>query len=566
MGNGRGQFRRLLAGLGLGALAPLLLGFLCLPLVAPPPSGVVTPTPAALFAPTLSARVPNPTPGVVSNIEARLSFPAGSTLAIGAVFDLPAGWTVASDVGVTDGSVAGEIVGFMTVENPWPDPFTPFGCNTTVDFASTEVPPTNIALLEATTTTSPTVPGTDSNLNGKPDVIDDVNPANSLPDGVDKYPAFLNTLLPGTHRARYFGHTLAGGISDLYVNILVDELAPGGPYRVITITNDPTAPPESTTNRFCAPQSFTVTLFGTSQDNPATLATEGGQTLYRNPAAAGSYTFGAALVSEFDKDNDGVSNGLDNCPSAANAGQADTDQDFVGDACEADAVQDFDVDGDSLENSYDNCIFVANSATAGPDDQADADYDDIGDACDANASVPDGPNYYLSCTDPVGIGQADPGGASCVQGTPTPRPTPTPTKDPGGDTDGDTVANGSDPDDDNDGCADTRELQTAAGSQVTGGRRNPHSFWDFFDTPNASNVRDRAVTVTDVFGVAGRFGATGAPGDPLAGPIPAAPAYHAAFDRGGQQGANIWNQAPADGAIAIADVFAVAAQFGHSCL
>ena len=78
-------------------------------------------------------------------------------------------------------------------------------------------------------------------------------------------------------------------------------------------------------------------------------------------------------------------------------------------------------------------------------------------------------------------------------------------------------------------------------------------------------MRDRSITVADIFAVAGRFGATGDPGgDPLVSP-PDAPAYHTAYDRGEQTGANSWNRAPADGAITIEDVFAVAAQFGHSC-
>ena len=42
------------------------------------------------------------------------------------------------------------------------------------------------------------------------------------------------------------------------------------------------------------------------------------------------------------------------------------------------------------------------------------------------------------------------------------------------------------------------------------------------------------------------------------------PGYHTRFDRGDIIGANNWNRAPANGAIAIGDVFAVAAQFGAS--
>lgn len=399
---------QLLLGLGLCALAPLLLGFLCYPLLPPALSGVTTPVPVATFAPTVSASVVNTSPNAASNIELSLSFPAGSTLAIGATFDVPAGWTVASDANVTDGSIVGSIAGSMTVADP-----VFYACSTGISFDPTASPATDIKLLEATTSTTTKVSGRDTDNNGLPQVVEDSG--NGLPKGVVMFPDFLDQGI--TYKARYFGHTKVAGLSDLYVNILVIELASGGPYRVIPIVNDPTAPPESATSQFCAPQSLTLTLFGTSANNPLTVATEGGQPVYTNPAA-GSYTFSAALVSEFDRDNDGKSNGLDICPAIANAGQADADQDYVGDACEQDSVQNFDVDGDGIGNGYDNCIFVANA------NQTDNDFDDIGDACDPNPTVPDGANYYLTCTDPVGIGQSDPGGATCVSGLQTPTATP----------------------------------------------------------------------------------------------------------------------------------------------
>ncbi len=542
--------RRTLLALVVGsALSPLLFGFLCFPLVAPPPAGVVTPVPLATFAPTVSASVAAPTPGAPSNLALRLAVPAGSTLPIGAVSDMPAGWTVASDSGVTNGSIVGSISGFMTVVDQ-----LFFDCATRVDFDPAEIPPSDIRLLEATTNTSSTVSGADTNNNGAPDVVDDSD-LNGLPDGVDEYPAFLNTVLPGTHRARYFGQTEAAGVSDLYVNVVVDELAFGGPYRIITFADDPTAPPESATSQFCAPQSFTLTLLGTSANNPATIAVEGGQAVYRNPPAAGSYTFSAQLVSEFDRDNDGVSNGLDDCPAVANASQSDADQDYVGDACDATlGVANFDVDGDGLENGYDNCIFVANSATLGPDNQADSDFDDIGNACDPNPAIPDGPNYYLRCTDPVGIGQSDPGGASCVPATPPPTPTP---KNPDGDTDNDTIPNYLDPDDDNDGCTDVQELGPNPG---LGGRRNPHNHWDFYDA-NGNKVVDLS---GDIFAVASAFDRqSGDPGysvnlDRSAPPSPAQepdPAMREPWDMG----------AP-DGIITLsADIFGVALQFDHTC-
>jgi hypothetical protein len=148
--------------------------------------------------------------------------------------------------------------------------------------------------------------------------------------------------------------------------------------------------------------------------------------------------------------------------------------------------------------------------------------------------------------------------------TATPTITSTPTQQPSpGDTDGD-------------GCSDAVEAGT---DPALGGQRNYVSFWDFYDvwTPEgASWVRDRVVTVNgDIFQVARRFGANDASGtapinrnsDPLAGPPPAAPGYHAAFDRGPLIGPNPWDLGPPDGFISVGvDILGVARQFGHSCL
>jgi hypothetical protein len=114
---------------------------------------------------------------------------------------------------------------------------------------------------------------------------------------------------------------------------------------------------------------------------------------------------------------------------------------------------------------------------------------------------------------------------------------------------------------DGDGCTAKRE---GSPNPEYGGARSDDNVWDFFDTPNASNVRDGAVTAPDFFRILQRFGATGAPVDPLSAPPPA-PAYHAAFDRGPSSGPNPWNLTAADGSIAVTDFFAAVAQFGHSC-
>jgi len=103
-----------------------------------------------------------------------------------------------------------------------------------------------------------------------------------------------------------------------------------------------------------------------------------------------------------DIDGDGVADELDNCSRVANPGQANTDGDAQGDACDADDDNDgvgddadqcegttagttvaadgcADPDGDGIStNAGDNCPDVAN------DDQANTDGDGQGNACDAD--------------------------------------------------------------------------------------------------------------------------------------------------------------------------------------
>ena len=75
---------------------------------------------------------------------------------------------------------------------------------------------------------------------------------------------------------------------------------------------------------------------------------------------------------ELDSDLDKAFDSADNCPSVANADQANADGDSEGDACDTDD------DGDGVDDANDNCPSVANA------DQANADGDSEGDACDAS--------------------------------------------------------------------------------------------------------------------------------------------------------------------------------------
>jgi hypothetical protein len=81
-----------------------------------------------------------------------------------------------------------------------------------------------------------------------------------------------------------------------------------------------------------------------------------------------------------DDDGDGVADAVDNCPWAANTGQADSDGDAMGDACdnclEVANANSLDGDGDGVGDACDNCPAIFNPT------QVNADSDGWGDACD----------------------------------------------------------------------------------------------------------------------------------------------------------------------------------------
>jgi hypothetical protein len=74
-----------------------------------------------------------------------------------------------------------------------------------------------------------------------------------------------------------------------------------------------------------------------------------------------------------DRDGDGLTDALDNCPVYANANQADANSNGIGDVCE-------DFDSDSVDNAVDNCPEDPNT------NQRDSDGDSLGDKCDGQES------------------------------------------------------------------------------------------------------------------------------------------------------------------------------------
>lgn len=108
---------------------------------------------------------------------------------------------------------------------------------------------------------------------------------------------------------------------------------------------------------------------------------------------------GVGDVCDPDDDGDGINDTIDNCAMIANPDQTNTDGDARGDVCDncpsTPSYSQADSDGDGVGNDCDNCPWIPNP------DQIDSDGDGKGDACD-NCPTVSNPGQYDSDGDTVG--------------------------------------------------------------------------------------------------------------------------------------------------------------------
>jgi len=330
-----------------------------------------------------------------ADVTNTFEIPAGDVNFDAMVLYMPAEWGVATDSGVPDGTQVGSLETVSTVG------LLGEACNTAM--------PLTFTLVDATTDTSVTV-----TFSGQFQDAD----ADTVADGVDKYPDFLTRMFPAiTPRARYFAQTSVAG-SMVSLNFVVFEPGAledvfGGDaswgYPMVIVLNDygdPSAVPEpGAISDFCTPVEISTTILGESDS----------VVLLTNPPYDGTYVFRSWSRGQPDADLDCLENALDTCPYLNNSGDprvpgsGDQDSDGLDSACDPQPnVYNIDEDGDVYSNREDNCPLVANGQTVGLNNQADADGDGIGDVCDLNASTMDGTRPERTTQISVGISGPSP--------------------------------------------------------------------------------------------------------------------------------------------------------------
>jgi len=307
-----------------------------------------------------------------------------------------------------------------------------------------------------------------------------------LRDYLARYPTFLNLMLDPDGatgpkpalipRARYAGDANVAG-SNMLIEVIVlnpgqiTQLPPGIKvqmvsalgYVLLTALNNPydqTENPGGSVSDFCTPLMSNTTIWGLTQDNPATTpANEANFESQINPAdGTGVLLTNTHLnrnysQAERDADEDGWENDADPCPYTLDPlwdmrydyatppcllGKGDDDCDGLPNSCdpEPNGVDDgapdcpgasqTDCDNDGYNNRTDICPLVANGTGVGEDNQADRDStvqalnsdlgpgpDSIGDACDDSDcdGVEDGAVTPCSCADGI-----DNGGDTVIDG------------------------------------------------------------------------------------------------------------------------------------------------------
>lgn len=389
---------------------------------------------ATTFNPTISTTLADPTPGAASDIIGTFGIPQGDSNFGGVVAFTPPQWFVAADADVPNGAIVAELVSQVKLGL--------FGntCSTSLTLS--------FNMMDASTDIADTI----SPLTNPPAGLSELEPllddadGNGFPDGVDKYPSFLNELFdpddggplgPVQPRARMFGvaEVSTTNIAVILNFVLFDPgalsvfpditggFASGG-YPSVTILNDPTAPrtpgAENTVTDFCSSLSVQTTTFGISKDNvcspapgPAACRTpqgdhligvpgtgtnpdEGAFDFRMNPSTAATYAFSTGAVSLWDADDDGIENPLDPCPLTPDPDwdprsffgvqdPGDKDADGLPDSCDPEPlVQSPLLAGTpGFNEDLDLYMNAADNCPLVPnDDQADEDSDGIGDACD----------------------------------------------------------------------------------------------------------------------------------------------------------------------------------------